>query len=119
MMLYRPFLRRPSSPSSTDQTLNEVTNARQATGISVCRNIIQIGLEIRKQRVLIGPHWFTMYTEFLAVVSLVFYVLNNPGGPACAEILADAQLGRAAIRDLTQRSLPADRVAAALDVTFF
>jgi hypothetical protein len=82
----------------------------------VSRNIIHIGLEIRKQRVLIGPHWFMMYTEFLAVVSLILYVLNNPSSPTCVDILRDAQLGRAAIRDLTQRSLPADRMAVALDV---
>ncbi|KAK5652920.1 hypothetical protein OQA88_9399 [Cercophora sp. LCS_1] len=118
MMLYRPFLRRPPPQGASDQALTEVTHARQATGISVCRNIIHIGLEIRKQRVLIGPHWFMMYTEFLAVVSLVLYVLNNPSGPACSEILADAQLGRAAIQDLTQRSLPADRMAVALDCLF-
>jgi hypothetical protein len=119
MMLYRPFLRRPPPQHPADTASVEVTHICQATGISVCRNIIHIGLEIRKQRVLIGPHWFMMYTEFLAVVSLILYVLNNPSGPACSEILADAQLGRAAIGDLTQRSLPADRVAAALDVSFW
>ena len=118
MMLYRPFLRRPSPQATADQALTEVTQVCQATGISVCRNIIHIGLEIRKQRVLIGPHWFMMYTEFLAVVSLILYVLNNPSGPTCVDILRDAQLGRAAIRDLTQRSLPADRMAVALDVSF-
>ncbi|KAK0612152.1 fungal-specific transcription factor domain-containing protein [Immersiella caudata] len=117
MMLYRPFLRRPSVQDTPDQ-LTEVTQACQATGISVCRNIIHIGLEVRKQHVLIGPHWFMMYTEFLAVVSLILYVLNNPTGPTCVDILRDAQLGRAAIRDLTQRSLPADRMAVALDSLF-
>ena len=119
MMLYRPFLHYSSyQAESGDEITNERSLACQTAGISVCRNIVHIGLEIRKQAVLIGPYWFIMYTQFLAVLSLVFYVLNNPDKPTSADILAEAELGKDAICGLSQRSLAADRVAAALNVRF-
>ncbi len=80
------------------------------------RNIVHIGIEIQKQAVLIGPYWFILYTQFFAILSLVFYVLENPDKSGSAEILADAQAGRDVIAALAQRSLAADRIATALKV---
>ncbi|KAB5547355.1 fungal-specific transcription factor domain-containing protein [Coniochaeta sp. 2T2.1] len=117
MMLYRPFLHySPRETGSGGEETDERSLACQTAGINVCRNIVHIGLEIRKQAVLIGPYWFIMYTQFLAVLSLVFYVLNNPDKPTCADIINEAELGKDAICGLSQRSLAADRVAAALQV---
>lgn len=119
-MLYRPFLHySPHETGSGDEVTDERSLACQIAGINVCRNIIHIGLEIKKQAVLIGPYWFIMYTQFLAVLSLVFYVLNNPDKPTCAETLHEAEVGKDAICGLSQRSLAADRVAAALQVRLF
>lgn len=115
-MLYRPFLRFSPHNDLADNIPNKVSYPYQDTGISVCRNIVQIGQEIRKQAVLLGPHWFILYTQFLAVLSLVACILENPDHPSSSEILGDAELGKDGICGLAQRSLPADRVSAALNV---
>jgi len=119
MMLYRPFLGFSRYQSSTNRMSYRSSYAYQIIGINVCRNIVNIGLEIRKQNVLLGPHWFILYTQFLAVLTLVVYVLDNPDNPASSEILRDAELGKGGICGLAQRSLPADRVSAALNVGFW
>lgn len=126
MMLYRPFLqyysqRSSSSSSSTAAAAaadeDERYPALATAGINVCRNIIHIGLELRKQAVLIGPYWFITYTQFFAVLSLLLYVVHNPDRPGAWELFADARLGKDCISSLTQRSLAADRVTVALNVS--
>ncbi|KAK8096185.1 hypothetical protein PG999_014207 [Apiospora kogelbergensis] len=119
MMLYRPFLqyysRRAAPPA---EPADERYLALATAGINVCRNIIHIGLEIRKQAVLIGPYWFITYTQFFAVLSLLLYVVNNPNQPGAFDLFADAKLGKDCISSLTQRSLAADRVTVALNSIF-
>lgn len=117
-MLYRPFLQYYSRRSSADETADSRYFAFAAAGISVCRNIIYIGLEIRRQGVLIGPYWFITNTQFFAILTLVLYVLYNPDKPEVSELFADAKLGKECISGLTQRSMAADRVTAALNVRF-
>ncbi|KAH8660119.1 fungal-specific transcription factor domain-containing protein [Xylariales sp. PMI_506] len=118
LMLYRPFLQFYSRQVSAGETADDRYFALASTGINVCRNIIHIGLEIRKQAVLIGPYWFITYTQFFAVLSLLMYVLNNPNQPRALELFADAKLGKDCISGLTQRSLAADRVTVALNSLF-
>jgi hypothetical protein len=117
MMLYRPFLQHYSHQTSTKEAADERYFALATAGINVCRNIIHIGLEIRKQAVLIGPYWFITYTQFFAVLSLLLYILNNPDRSGASELFADAKLGKDCISGLTQRSLAADRVTVALNVS--
>lgn len=117
LMLYRPFLQYYSHQVSASETADERYFALATTAINVCQNIIHIGLEIRKQAVLIGPYWFITYTQFFAVLSLLLCVLKNPNQPGALELFADAKLGKDCISGLTQRSLAADRVAAALNVS--
>jgi hypothetical protein len=57
-----------------------------------------------------------LYTEFFAVLSLVFYAIENPEKPGSAEVLADARAGRQMIADLADKSLSADKVTNALKV---
>jgi hypothetical protein len=64
----------------------------------------------------LGPYWFILYTQFLAVLCLVSYVSNNPRKPESSEILADAVAGRELISGLSLRSLAADRLSVALNV---
>jgi hypothetical protein len=117
LMLYRPFLQFDSRHASVGDSTDERHLAFAAAGINVCRNIIHLGLEIRRQAVLIGPYWFITYTQFLAVLSLVWYVSRNPNKPGASELFSDARLGKDCISSLTQRSLAADRVTAALNVS--
>ncbi|KAK8875262.1 fungal specific transcription factor [Apiospora arundinis] len=118
MMLYRPFLQYYSRRSPSSESADERYLALATAGINVCRNIIHIGLEIRKQAVLIGPYWFITYTQFFAVLSLLLYVVNNPNQAGAFDLFADAKLGKDCISSLTQRSLAADRVTVALNSIF-
>ncbi|CAH0020852.1 unnamed protein product [Clonostachys rhizophaga] len=116
MMLYRPFLQFFNQQKHNGNPPDQRHQVFAATGITVCRNIISIGQEIRKQAALLGPYWFILYTQFLAVLCLVSYVSNNPRKPESSEILADAVAGRELISGLSLRSLAADRLSVALNV---
>lgn len=116
-MLYRPFLHYSSPRLSAGKHVDERYYACAAACISVSRNIIHIGMEIRKQAVLTGPYWFILYTEFFAILSLAFYALENPDKAGIPEILADAHAGRELISGLSRMSLAADRVTDALNVS--
>ncbi|KAK3375070.1 fungal-specific transcription factor domain-containing protein [Podospora didyma] len=118
MMLYRPFLHYVSPRLTAGKKIDDRYYNCAAAAISLSRNIVHIGTEIRKQAALIGPYWFILYAEFFAILSLVFYVLENPDKPGSTEILADARAGRDVIASLAQRSLAADRITNALNPLF-
>ncbi|KAL1909294.1 Gypsy retrotransposon integrase-like protein 1 [Sporothrix stenoceras] len=118
MMMYRPFLHYLSARVQATHKLDDRYFACAAAAVSISRNIVHIGLEIRKQAVLIGPYWFILYTEFFAILSLVYYALENPDKPGSTEIMADAVSGKAVIATLSKRSMAADRVTAALNTLF-
>src|ERR1700753_804021 len=116
MALYRPFLHYISPRLSGGQGVDERYYACAAAGISVCRNLVHIGIEGRKQGVVIGPYWFMMWSQFFSVVALVFYVVENQDKPGSSEILAEAQAGREVMTSLAPRSLAAERTTNALNV---
>lgn len=116
LVLYRPFLHYISPRLNHGGVVNEICYACAAAAISVARNIVHIGLEIRKQGVLSGPYWFMLYTEFFAVLSLVFYAIENQDKAGAQEVLADARAGRQMIADLADKTMTADRVTKALQV---
>ncbi|KAH8846601.1 hypothetical protein MCOR02_011725 [Pyricularia oryzae] len=118
LMLYRPFLQYYSRRASANETANERCFALATAGINVCRNIIHLGLEIRRQAVLLGPFWFITNTQFFAILALVSYVLYNHDKPEAPKLFAEARLGKECISDLAQRSLAADRVTVALNSLF-
>ncbi|KAK4661590.1 Gypsy retrotransposon integrase-like protein 1 [Podospora pseudopauciseta] len=118
MMLYRPFLHYISPRQTAGKKIDDRYYNCAAAGVSVSRNIVHIGIEIRKQAVLIGPYWFILYSQFFAILSLIYYVLENPDKAGAAEILADAKAGREVIASLAQRSLAADRITNALNPLF-
>ncbi len=60
-----------------------------------------------------------MYTTFFAILSLVYFVLENPDKAGSPEILADANDGKDALNGLAKRSQAADRCSAALRVSGF
>ncbi|KAK4225515.1 putative transcriptional regulatory protein [Podospora fimiseda] len=118
MMLYRPFLHYISAGMASGKQIDDRYYNCAAAGISVARNIVHIGIEIQKQAVLIGPYWFILYSEFFAILSLIFYVLENPDKEGSADIFADAKAGREVIATLAQRSMAADRITNALNPLF-
>ncbi|TEA12359.1 Activator of stress genes 1 [Colletotrichum sidae] len=118
LVLYRPFLHYVSPRLSIDKNIDDLSYACAAACISVSRNIVHIGIEIRRQNVLAGPYWFMLFTEFFAVLSLVFYAIENPEKPGSAEVLEDAIAGRDMVAKLQSKSQAADRVTDALNVLF-
>ncbi|KAI0180830.1 hypothetical protein GGR52DRAFT_577567 [Hypoxylon sp. FL1284] len=118
MVLYRPFLHYVSPRISAGKDVNERAYNCGAAGITVARNIVRIGTEMREQVSLVGPYWFTLYTEFFAIISLVFYVLENQDKPGSTEILADAVAGKDMISELSRKSMIADNISSSLSVLF-
>jgi hypothetical protein len=116
MMLYRPFLHYVQQKSCSGKPIDERSYACAAAGVSVSRNIVHITTEMKKRGLLVGAYWFTMYTTFFAILSLVFFVLNNPDKPGSQEILAEANDGKDALKGLARRSQAADRCSIALGV---
>lgn len=119
LILYRPFLHFISPRLVTgDKPFDERAYACAIAGLSISRNIVHMGQEVRKQAVLTGPYWVIVYTQFLATLSLMYYVLENPDKPDCAEVLSDAKSGRDAIASFAWMSPAADRITNALSVRF-
>lgn len=118
MVLYRPFLHYVSPRISAGKEINERAYACGAAGISVARNIVHIGIEMRKQVSLVGPYWFTLFTEFFAIITLIFYVLENQDKPGSMDILADAVAGKEVISELSRKSMVADRISNSLTMLF-
>ncbi|KAL2074597.1 hypothetical protein VTL71DRAFT_8375 [Oculimacula yallundae] len=114
MMLYRPFLHYVSDKGCAGRTIDERSYACAAACVSVSRNIVHITAEMKKRGLLVGAYWFTMYTTFFAILSLVYFVLENPDKAGSAEILADANNGNDALNGLAKRSQAADRCSIAL-----
>jgi len=118
MMLYRPFLHYVSRKCYTGKSLSDDRSyACAAAGINVSRNIVHITVEMKRRGVLIGAYWFTMYTTFFAILSLAFFVAENPEKPGSQEIFKDALAGKDALQGLARRSQAADRCNAALNVS--
>jgi hypothetical protein len=113
MMIYRPFLHYVDSRKVL-QGVDPRSYTCGAMCINVARNIVHITDEMNKRGLLNGAYWFNMYTTFFAILSLVFYVLQNPGDPGTEEIWKDAEAGKQVLADLADRSLAAARVTGSL-----
>lgn len=116
MMLYRPFLHYVSS-KSPPSPIDQRSYACSAACVSVARNIIHITTEMQKNNLLVGSYWFIMYTTFFAILSLIFFALENEGSPTTHDILRDAREGRDTLAGLAKRSMAADRCTSTLTVS--
>jgi hypothetical protein len=117
MMLYRPFLHYVSQTKGM-QKADRRSYALAANCVSVSRNIVHISHEMNKRKILSGAYWFSMYTTFFAILSLVFYALENPNNQASQEVLKVATQGRDTLRDVSSKSMAADRCSATLKVSY-
>lgn len=117
MILYRPFLHYVS-PDIHTKSFDKRSYACAAACVSVSRNIVHLTGDMKKNGLLVGSYWFYMYTTFFAVISLVFYVLENPQSGTSAEILRDAYEGKDTLTGLARRSLAAQKCSKALSVSF-
>lgn len=116
LVLYRPFLHYVSQ-SYQAQSIDKRSYACAAACVSVSRNIVHLTGEMKRRGLLVGSYWFYMYTTFFAIISLVFYILENPQNPKVEDILKEAHEGRDTLAGLAARSLAADRCSRTLAVS--
>lgn len=116
MMIYRPFLHYVSHAYQS-KNADKRSFACAAACISVARNIVHITSEMKRRGLLVGSYWFVMYTTYFAILSLVFFVIENPNSPTGQDILKDAVEGRDTLASLAKRSMAADRCTVSLVVS--
>jgi len=116
LLLYRPFLHYVSQSYNVN-TVDQRAFACASACVNVSRNIIHISTEMRNRGQLAGAYWFSMYTTFFAIVSILYFVLENPQSPTSFELLRDAVEGKDVLAYFAKRSLAADRCSTALKVS--
>ncbi|KAJ5163633.1 Transcription factor [Penicillium coprophilum] len=118
MVMYRPFLHYVSSGSQA-RGVDKRSYACAAACVSVSRNIVHITTGMQKRGLLNGSFWFTMYTTYFAILSLIFFVLENPDSPTAKDgVLKDAMEGKHTLAGLAMKSLAADRCSQSLNCLF-
>lgn len=115
MMLYIPFLHYISTKHRP--VVDKRSYACAATCVNISRNIIHIMVELHRRGLLLGAYWFIMYSTFFAILSLIYFVLENEDNSTSTDVLKDAWEGREALAQLAKRSLAADRCTATLTVS--
>jgi hypothetical protein len=119
MMLYRPFIHYVCGAGESKVTnIDKRSFACAAACVSVSRNIVHITSEMKRRGLLVGSYWFVMYTTYFAILSLVFFVLNNPDSSTAQEVLKDAMEGKDTLAGLAKRSLAADRCTHSLALSY-
>lgn len=108
MMLYRPFLHFVSQKCQSEN-LDRRSYACAAACVSVTRNLVHIAIEMKRRGLLSGAQWFVVYTTYLAVVSLVYFVFENPSSNSAKDIMKDAAAGKNLLASLAKQSSVADR----------
>ncbi|KAE8386636.1 putative C6 transcription factor [Aspergillus alliaceus] len=118
VVMYRPFLHYVSSGSQA-RGVDRRSYACAAACVSVSRNIVHITTGMHKRGLLNGAYWFTMYTTYFAILSLLFFVLENPDSPTAKDgVLKDAMEGKNTLAGLAKKSLAADRCSQSLICLF-
>ena len=113
--MYRPFLHYVSKACDTKK-VDKRSYACAAACVTVARNIVHITAEMNRRGLLLGSYWFVMYTSYFSILSLVFFVFENPQSPTGDGIMRDAIEGREMLASLAKRSLAADRCSHSLKV---
>ncbi|KAJ5174520.1 uncharacterized protein N7482_000397 [Penicillium canariense] len=118
MVMYRPFLHYVSG-GSLARGVDKRSYACAAACVSVSRNIVHITTGMQKRGLLNGSFWFTMYTTYFAILSLIFFVVENPDSPTAKDgVLKDAMEGKNTLAGLAKKSLAADRCSQSLTCLF-
>ena len=71
---------------------------------------------MKRRGLLKGSYWFSLYTTFFAILSIVFFALENPDNSTSDDVLKDAREGRETLAQLAKRSMAADRCTETLKV---
>lgn len=115
MMLYRPFVHyisRPKTPGCDERPYSIASAC-----VNVARKIVHTAEEMQRHGLLNGAYWFTIYTTFFSVITLVYYVMVNQIDPTTIACLNDARIGKDCLLILKDRSLAANRCVKSLEVS--
>jgi len=117
VLLYRPFLHFTAADKRS-KPVDQRAYACAASYVNVSRNIVHITTQMKQKGLLNGSFWFTMYTTFFSILSLVYFAAENPDNPTTEAVLKDAYEGKEILASLATRSMAADRCTATLDIIF-
>ncbi|KAM0719615.1 hypothetical protein Q7P37_003745 [Cladosporium fusiforme] len=117
VLLYRPFLHFTAAEKRS-KPVDQRAYACAASYVNVSRNIVHITTQMKHKGLLNGSFWFTMYTTFFSILSLVYFAAENPDNPTTEAVLKDAYEGKEILASLATRSMAADRCTATLDIIF-
>lgn len=117
VLLYRPFLHFTAADKRS-KPVDQRAYACAASYVNVSRNIVHITTQMKHKGLLNGSFWFTMYTTFFSILSLVYFAAENPDNPTTEAVLKDAYEGKEILASLATRSMAADRCTATLNIVF-
>jgi hypothetical protein len=117
VLLYRPFLHFTAADKRSGP-IDQRAYACAASYVNVSRNIVHITSQMKQKGLLNGSFWFTMYTTFFSILSLVYFAAENPDNPTTEAVLKDAYEGKEILASLATRSMAADRCTATLTIIF-
>lgn len=117
VLLYRPFLHFTAADKRS-KPIDQRAYACAASYVNVSRNIVHITSQMKQKGLLNGSFWFTMYTTFFSILSLVYFAAENPDNPTTEAVLKDAYEGKEILASLATRSMAADRCTATLKNIF-
>ncbi|KAF2744844.1 hypothetical protein M011DRAFT_448672 [Sporormia fimetaria CBS 119925] len=117
LLLYRPFLHYVAQTYQS-KPIDPRAFACASACVNVSRNIIHITVEMKRRRLLYGAYWFSMYTTFFAIISILYYVLENPDMTGSQELFREALDGKEVLAHFAKKSMAADRCTATLNLIF-
>lgn len=117
VLLYRPFLHFTAAEKRS-KPVDQRAYACAASYVNVSRNIVHITSQMKQKGLLNGSFWFTMYTTFFSILSLVYFAAENPDNSTTEAVLKDAYEGKEILASLATRSMAADRCTATLTIIF-
>jgi hypothetical protein len=92
MVLYRPFLHHIAK-RKTDPDFDIRAFACASACIQAAQQVVILDEALDSKGLLNGSYWFILYTTFIAVISLLMFVLSNKTDPTAQESLSAAVRG--------------------------
>ncbi len=116
IILYRPFLHYLTQMNN-EGLLDERKSRCALACISASRDAIAIASEMEQQGLICAASWPSVYTMFLAIVSLVFFTATTrPDHPLMVAVKEDADKGVIVLDKLKCHDLGPKRCLAVLEV---
>lgn len=114
MMLYRPFVHYIVQAKHCGDERYAIASAC----VNVARKIVHTSEEMRKNGLLNGAYWFTIYTTFFSIITLIYYVTVNPPDSTSQAVLEDAKVGIECLSSISGTSPASKRCTTVLNPIF-